>query len=244
MKPSPNQFYNQIYSPYWTSKRPLSYENTEYDDFLISLVPPSVSSVLEACCGNGIPFSRSLAQNGYKVSGFDISQSLVSQFNESPLTVNGFIDDIHTFNTLDPYGCLFIYHSIHLVPRPYDAILSLISNCPNIPYFIIEFPSIYSSSNSSIFYSLELLHSKRFNFLKVKRFLKNFLKSLFRMGFIDRSIQNLYEPLSLFRLIDTVNLPYKVFGVILKSFSATEIPLPVCAERILQYDRLVVIFTR
>ncbi len=243
MEPS-NQFYKQIYSRYWLSKRPIGYINTEFDDFLVSLVPSSSLSVIEACCGNGIPYSRSLAKKGIKVFGFDISEILIKQFNDHQLPLEGVVEDIHTFHTLKFFDCLFIYHSIHCVPEPYVAIKSLVENTPNIPQYIIEFPSIYFPLNSSTYYNLERLHSSRFNRFKIARFIKNIIKKIVRKGTIDRSNQNLYEPLSLFRLIDTVRLPCQVFGVSMCPFSKTEIPYPVSADDIIQYERLVVVFTR
>ena len=237
-------FFKNNYSDYWSSKRPLSYINTDYDNFLISLVPTCSSSVLEACCGNGIPFSFTLARSGLRVFGFDISESLISQYNQLHSSISGVVDDIYTFGTQDSYDCLFIYHSLHLLPNPYLAIESLISNCPNITSFVVEFSSIYFPSNSILYSKLEALHSSRFNMYRVIRYLKNIFKRALRVGSIDSTKQNIFEPVSIYRIIDSVELPYKVYGVSLSPFAASEITFPVSADRIIQYDRLIVVFTR
>ena len=239
-----NYFYKNTYSSYWHSKRPISYSNTPYDDFLLTLIPPQASHVLEACCGNGIPFSLTLAKKGLNVFGFDISDSLVEYYNKLHPYMSATVDDIHSFGTSDSYDCLFSFHSIHLVPHPYKAVKALIDHTPNVATYIFEFPSIYCISNSSIYFHQERLHASHYNWPRLLRLLRNLLKYILRKGTVDKSSQNLYQPLSIYRVLDIINLPFVLYGIKTTPFNVTKLPYPISADHILEYDRFVVVFNR
>jgi len=233
-----NNFYSSTYHEYWSKKRPCNYILTEYDTFLLSLIPSSKKLCLEACIGNAIPFSRHLSLQGHSIHGFDISESLVSQANTISPQINAIQADIHSYSSSLAYDLIFIFHSLHMVPEPYLALNSLINNTPNARSYLIEFPSIYNAYNSSHFYKRELLFASQFNRHTFHRMLKNTLKRILRVGHVDNAVMNLYEPLCLTRVLEIIPSA-SIYGIKLSPFLAAPISPPFNIYDLVGFDRFV-----
>jgi len=237
-------FYNSVYSVYWSHKRPLDYLLTDYDSYLLSLFDSPPSRCLDACMGNGIPFIRELSNRGHSVDGFDISSFLLHQAQVTFPSLNFYESDLHSFHSFEYYDVAYVFHALHLVPQPYKALNSFIDSTPNVKRYIFEFPSIYNTYNSAWFYYRQDLFSSKYNIKRLQRAFKNTTKYLLGLGVIDKSDDNLDEPLSLFRVLDSIHHNYSVHVVRLHPFHAKVLPSKISVYDILDADRVIIIVER
>lgn len=91
------------------------------------------SSILDVGCGSGVPISAYLANNGFKVTGIDISSNMIKKAKSLNLPNSTFIvEDILTYNPNTTFDAIIAFDSLWHIkyndqPKIYGKIASLIN---------------------------------------------------------------------------------------------------------------------
>jgi 2-polyprenyl-3-methyl-5-hydroxy-6-metoxy-1,4-benzoquinol methylase len=138
-----------------------SFENFCMKEYLVTALdkikPISNARVLEIGCGTG-PISCFLAQQGYKVDGFDVSQTAIeiAQTNAKArgLDIHFSVDDICSISKTrsDIYDIIIDGHCMHCITYDSDrhaALTNVFKLLKKGGYFIIETMSIEDSAKWS-----------------------------------------------------------------------------------------------
>ncbi len=135
-----------------------SFENFCMKEYLVTALdiikPISNARVLEIGCGTG-PISCFLAQQGYNVDGFDISQTAIEiakiKAKDRGLDIHYSVDDICSISKTrsDIYDIIIDGHCMHCITYDQDrqaALINIFRLLKKDGYFIIETMSIEDTS--------------------------------------------------------------------------------------------------
>ena len=91
------------------------------------------SSILDVGCGSGVPISAYLANNGFKVTGIDISSNMIKKAKSLNLPNSTFIvDDVLTYNPHKSFDAIIAFDSLwHIKYSEQSKIYSKIASLLN-----------------------------------------------------------------------------------------------------------------
>ena len=150
--------YNKIAESYY-SHRDINKFNKELDKF-VSLLP-SQAHILDAGCGAGIPTAKFLVQHGFKVTGIDLSETMLKLArNNVPkasfikMDINEIDFDENTFN-----GIVSVYSLFHISKENHFSIFKKFFTILKTGGILLLNTGISDSEGSSQFFGVPMYWS-------------------------------------------------------------------------------------
>lgn len=107
--------YNKICEQ-WSAYRDRSRINTCIVDFVKNLKPGA--KVLDVGCGSGYPIASYLVEQGFFVTGIDISEKMIEKARNLNLESAEFlVEDFLTFSSAEKYDAIIAFDSIWHIPQ-------------------------------------------------------------------------------------------------------------------------------
>lgn len=119
--------YNKICDS-WSEYREKSRINTCIVDFAKNLKPGA--KVLDVGCGSGYPIATYLSEQGFFVTGIDISEKMIEKAQSLNLrNAHFFVEDVLTFRSAEKYDAIIAFDSIwHISKERQRDIYKIVAN--------------------------------------------------------------------------------------------------------------------
>ena len=163
--------YDKIYKQWYNFRK-----NTEVNKCIVEFTKylKKEAKILDIGCGTGYPISSFLVEQGYNVTGIDISQKMIEKAQQLKLPNTSFlVSDFLDFHSSDKFDAVIAFDSLWYIPYDkQEKIYTKISSLMNIDgYFLFthgkEDSSIVGKMFGKKFYYSSL------NVNKVHQLLKN-----------------------------------------------------------------------